>query len=462
MEYRWIRWKNRNNQNGFTMVELLASIVIMGLLAAVAIGAISFLLDTAKKRYYESLEKTVILAGQSYYADNKSQLPKAIGDSRKISLKTLVDKKYLDKVVDYGKKDCTASDASYIKVFKYAKDKYTYTVYLNCPSYKVTEAKYENQLNVTFTYNYTSKNIEAAYYTATITASGGNKIGSYTYSIYQDNKIAYTSENIAANYVSNVTKKINLKKYVPGNIKIGITVYDINGNHKLFMSEEKSIYDDTAPNCGTVSPKYTTWINNKNSSRKVTVKCDNGESTCLQKEFSKNFTEDTDTGYIIIKGTNADGSGRGERKCPVDVKIDKTDPVCGTNTGSTTWTKENKEISVVCSDKTSQCEKNSYSETFTKTTKTSNITIKDKAGNKTSCPVNVYVDKTAPTCGTVTGASTTWTNQNRTISVACNDTDSGCKQGSYTKTFTNEGRTGAITIEDNAGNKTDCSVNTYI
>lgn len=453
---------NRNKQAGFTMVELLASIVIMGLLVAVAIGAISFVLDIAKKRYYESLEKTVTLAGQNYYADHKNLLPKAIGDSRKITLKTLVQNKYLENVLDYGKKDCTASDGSYIKVYKYTKDKYSYSLYLNCPSYKITEKAYENNLKVSFKYDYNTKNIQASYYTATMTASGGSKVASYNYTIYQNNKVVYTSENIAAGAVTSISKKINLKKYVPGNIKISVLVYDTYGNHKLFMSDEKSIYDETVPTCGKVSPSYTTWLSSKNPSRKVSITCINGEGSCLQKQFSKTFTADADVDYITIKGKNADGSGRGERKCPVNVKIDTKEPSCGTNDGSTRWTKDTRTVSILCSDETSGCKKSNYSKEFNKTTKQSTIEIEDIAGNTTSCPVNVYVDKTPPTCGTVSGASTSWTNGDRTISVGCQDSDSGCEQATFTNTFTSDATTGNITIKDRAGNTANCPVNVYI
>ena len=75
-------------------------------------------------------------------------------------------------------------------------------------------------------------------------------------------------------------------------------------------------------------------------------------------------------------------------------------------------------------------------------------------------------DNISPTCGTVIGESTTWTNGSRTITVGCSDSGSGCKQTQFTKTFTaEEGKIiqkGTITIEDNAGNKKSCPVNVFI
>ncbi len=78
---------------------------------------------------------------------------------------------------------------------------------------------------------------------------------------------------------------------------------------------------------------------------------------------------------------------------------DNDNPVCGSVIGeSTTWTKENRTISVGCSDQTSGCRLARFSKTFGTTTTESFINIVDKSGNQTSCPVKVYVDKTPPTC----------------------------------------------------------------
>ena len=81
------------------------------------------------------------------------------------------------------------------------------------------------------------------------------------------------------------------------------------------------------------------------------------------------------------------------------VTLDNDDPECGEITGeSTRWTKENRTISIKCSDRTSGCEKQTFSKTFTTTTKEGTITIQDKSGRTKQCPVKVYVDKTLPTC----------------------------------------------------------------
>ena len=78
-------------------------------------------------------------------------------------------------------------------------------------------------------------------------------------------------------------------------------------------------------------------------------------------------------------------------------------------------------------------------------------------------------DSEPPECGTVTGGSTRWTNQNRTITIGCSDKSSGCLQSVFSKTFSRttpkneqgEGK-GTITIRDRSGETTECKVDAYV
>ena len=444
------------NKKGFTMIELLAAITILGILTGVAIVAVSWILDLNEERYYSTLEKNVILAAQSYYADHRAALPQAIGQSREITLKTLVERKYLPEVLDYRKGDCTKASGSYVKVTKYSKKDYLYAAYFECPDYETKEEDKIKDISISISFTFDEKKIEDAVSNIKISSTEENKIASYEYGIYKDGQNVYNSDNIPAGYVDSTSRKIKLEKYVPGNIRVVVTAYDIYGNRKT-EEKEASIYNNFVPECGSFSPKYTDWTNSFNAKRKVTIQCVDTEIECLRRKFSETFTTDMKTGYISILGKN-----NKEKKCPVGVYIDKTDPECGTNTGSTNWTTSDRTVKVDCIDGTSGCKKDYYEKTYTTSTITSNIEIGDKAGNTKSCPVDVYVDKTPPRCGIVTGAGTSWTNQNRTITVQCVDGESGCKQESYTKVVTENTKTTTITIEDNVGHKTNCEVNAYV
>ena len=72
------------------------------------------------------------------------------------------------------------------------------------------------------------------------------------------------------------------------------------------------------------------------------------------------------------------------------------------------------------------------------------------------------IDHTNPTCGTVSGASTTWSNTDRTIKVGCNDSGSGCTNTNISKVFSTDTTTSEIELSDLAGNKTNCSVDVYV
>lgn len=456
------------NKKGFTMVELLATIVILGLLVGVAIGAVSWILDSSEKNFYESLEKNLLLAAENYYADHRGALPKAIGQSRKLSLNTLVKTNYMkkDSIVDYGKSPCNL-DSSYVQVIKYSKKDYIYTLHLECPAKKIDHEKEAlNSLKVSVTLDWQPKAIESSKANIKITVDGAvSKIASYQYTIYKNGQVAYNSSSISAGSVDSVNKSIALKNYVPGAIRFVVTAYDIHGNSKTAMVSD-SIYNNDVPDCGNVTPVFDIkndkdWENDKNASRKLSIRCIDTDTRCVRSKFSKTFKDDMVEGYITIEGTNGK-----TRVCPATVMIDKTAPVCGSNTGVKTWTASDRVVRVNCSDATSGCTNNSFSKTYNTANKvviTDNITIKDKASNTKSCPVDVYVDKEKPKCGAITGASTSWTTGDRTITVACSDgSGSGCKQASYSKTFNTTTKTANITIEDKVGNKTNCPVNVYV
>lgn len=117
--------------------------------------------------------------------------------------------------------------------------------------------------------------------------------------------------------------------------------------------------------------------------------------------------------------------------------------------GGTTWQKGN-------------------SKTYKSNTNGIVIKVKDKVDNISTYPVIAItkIDKTAPTCswsGDTNVASNAWTNQNRSISVSCNDLGgSNCNVNTLNKSWlfnTGTTRTTDLSyeIKDNAGNVTVCS-----
>ena len=54
---------SRENSKGFLLVELLATIVIMGILTGVGIVSITYLVNKTEKEYYKAQESEIIMAG---------------------------------------------------------------------------------------------------------------------------------------------------------------------------------------------------------------------------------------------------------------------------------------------------------------------------------------------------------------------------------------------------------------
>lgn len=454
------------------MVELLATIVVLGLLMAVAIGAVSLVLNSSEENFYESLEKQVIMAAESYYADHRGSLPQAIGQKRRVTLQTLIKNNYLKKgsVVDYGKRECDTAN-SYVTVTKTSKSDYIYTLHLICPAKTIDHDKTAaKSLNIKITFDWDSTKVEASKANIKISVNGSiSKIASYQYSIYKNGQLVYNSTSVSASNVEELEKTIKLKKYVPGNIKMVVTAYDIHGNSKT-QSNFVDIQNNDVPSCGKISPLYDLekakdWTNSKSASRKITVKCNNTSVACKKKSASKTFTEDTAEGYITIEGTNGK-----THECMVPVMIDKTAPSCGDTKDSTVWTSENREVSVVCEDATSGCSENEFSTLFGKegtVIKKDKITIEDVAGNTKECDVNVYVDQVLPTC-TISKQNITETSLQLVVSASDGKDQSGVDSNGYSfdgkkyssskiTTVTEDGKYTAY-VKDNAGNVGTCSV----
>lgn len=116
------------NKKGFTLVELLAVFVILGVLLMIAIPAVNGYLKKGAKSYYQALETDVMASGKDYLLNYKSLLPREIGNSSVINIDELVNNKYIDEIKDEDGNKCTGT----ITTVKTGKDKYDYHICLDC------------------------------------------------------------------------------------------------------------------------------------------------------------------------------------------------------------------------------------------------------------------------------------------------------------------------------------------
>lgn len=95
-----------NNNNGFSMIELLTAIAILGILSVLAIGSVQLLLDKSEEEYYKEQENSLSLAAQSYYQNNTHELPKSIGQIKEVKLSKLISSKYIEQIKSKNKNNC--------------------------------------------------------------------------------------------------------------------------------------------------------------------------------------------------------------------------------------------------------------------------------------------------------------------------------------------------------------------
>ena len=121
------------NKKGFTLTEILATIVILGIILAIAVPSYNALSKKFEKEYYDKLDKSVLAAAKSYWKDNPDKRPKEYLESGKIALNDLITNKYIDSVKEYRDKfDSQLSEKyknGYALIIK-DKDGYDYAVCL--------------------------------------------------------------------------------------------------------------------------------------------------------------------------------------------------------------------------------------------------------------------------------------------------------------------------------------------
>ena len=355
--------KNKKSNRGFSFVELLAAIVIMGLLSGLAIVSIRFLTNKAEKEYYKAQENEIVMAAKSYTQDNRNYLPKRVGFKNQIYLKTLQDKKYIGDVVDRGKKKCDPTK-SYVQVYRYDKNHYNYVVNLVCNSYKSMDNDDSNiteKPTVKINFLNVSKNDKYSDAKVNLVIEDDNKISSYSYIIIKDGEEVKNSGDIDGKLQTKINTNISLADYVPGKITVKVVATNTFGNQGK-ASETVTVKNENAPECQIVSDNSAKdvngnptcegkWINNPDSAIvEAQVKCiDKSGSGCQKDVYTQKFFGERKTDAILIK----DNTGN-SYNCPVHVCIDVTKPTTPVikNDYENVWTNKPYSIEITSYDET--------------------------------------------------------------------------------------------------------------
>ena len=115
------------NRKGFTLVELIATIVLLGIVASISFVSINGVLEQNKENNCKTVVGNIKSATSEYVSDNryvKNALP---SKDFTITAKTLIDKKYLSSPMynPYDKSKLEDADLESIKIRIVLNDNYT-------------------------------------------------------------------------------------------------------------------------------------------------------------------------------------------------------------------------------------------------------------------------------------------------------------------------------------------------
>ena len=118
-------------KRGFTLVELLAVLILLGVVSLIAIPSIGKILNRSREKARESTKNELIKAAKNYYADNIRELPDD-GSYKCLSVSEIEESGYIsnDDIVDPTTEEKLTG---YVKIyFDNTYNQYTYEYVLSC------------------------------------------------------------------------------------------------------------------------------------------------------------------------------------------------------------------------------------------------------------------------------------------------------------------------------------------
>jgi len=123
------------NKKGFTLVELISVIVILGILALVVFPNVLSTLTNGKKNMKEDNKKLIITGAKNYVADHPNNFKSATGKVYCVSIATLYNNGYINTVIGLDVDDDITQINDVVKMqYNSSKGKfdYSYVAKANC------------------------------------------------------------------------------------------------------------------------------------------------------------------------------------------------------------------------------------------------------------------------------------------------------------------------------------------
>jgi len=430
--------KRIRNNRAFTLVELLATIIIIGVLSGTAVVGVSKNITKSHEKYCDSQVDMLRIAGKDYFNDHLTLLPMSIGKDSCVTLNTLINSKYIEIMKDYNNNTCNQTNTKVCAIMN-TKNSYYYTTYLDCSGCNANNNKTNSSSTpkIEFSPN-SANNVKNKDITVKMQLTDPEyPIISYAYKIYQVTEggdVEVESIDFKEYKGSDIKIKLNKK----GTYYIKGYAYNSKGGYKEQTSGRYNLKYTigTSGNSGTCNGQIS--ITAKKNDEGVIAKVNSKEWMKGSLSITVQRKGDIESYDIYIAKLNA------VYKNPIDydnLNYVKVVSKATANSRTITYpaTDTGKYIVYVIgyNDQGDVCS-----------------TMADTKAGKTE----FYQDNTDPSCETL-GAPGRWVNYPVTLTPKCTDLDSGCdhsKSSSNTIAIEFNDLASPGRVYDNVGNYTTC------
>lgn len=398
----------RKNNKGFTLIEILAAVVILGIISTIAVPAVYKYVTKTKDFSYENMYKTVYDAVKNYRIDTNDVSANGFSAPTytKADINNFVELNYLDPLIDPADRSKKCSAEVYVFVCnnedKTVLEDHSYSVQLTCSAY--SDAKVFND----------NGDLLSDAEIASCVGDGDGNVGNFT---VEDADLKFEDKN-GADYDGKWTNK----NVWLGNFKVkGINLSDVD--HFEYSTTVKSIVDVNAEaiSLGTNAKQYR-FTDETNVSFRVRAVDKNGrvsvwsdkvfrvridrvspEVTMELIDSNSNFTSPKYKGTATSNTYTHDNWVGGSGSAIPNVRIRAKDDKSGIN--------EELKVNYNTSGDFSNFNTNWNGVSGSKKFKDGNVfvanglddgfrviecTVTDKAGNKTTGTIRIKIDATAP------------------------------------------------------------------
>lgn len=227
-------------KNAFTLIEILAAIVIMGILSTIIVTASIRKVNQARENSYKTLINSIELSAKNYVVDNENNLDDFLNnDWINISLQTLVDNKYLNNIKNpKTNKDLPLTDIVYVTRNYDGKIEATYDIEQDNKNKLTLSGAYNIYIKENSTYNDPGILLNNSLINSGVTITGEVNTSivkkyqiTYQYNgkTLKRNIIIYSDNTADTPIIKTVTLTINeeggtLKNNISGSYRVGKTL----------------------------------------------------------------------------------------------------------------------------------------------------------------------------------------------------------------------------------------------